>query len=136
MGSCWESDMDHDDHNLGTALVSIIGVGTMLFFLGGALANNTSARSQGGAAAVQAAAAGLVEPALPQPVEEGASFGFLDVSFQQALLQATAGTTPGVSLAALLPNAEVPPITTADLIAGTAGLSLTGSGVTMARGKD
>jgi hypothetical protein len=28
--------MDHDDHNLGTALMSIIGVGAMLFLLDGA----------------------------------------------------------------------------------------------------
>jgi hypothetical protein len=128
--------MDHDDHNLGTALVSIIGVGTMLFFLGEALASDTSVHFQGGAAVVQAATAALAEPVLPQPVEESASFGFLDVSFQQALLQANAGTTPGVTLATLLANAEVPPITTADLIAGTEGLSLTGSGGTMARGMD
>jgi hypothetical protein len=129
--------MDHDDHNLGTAfLVSSIGVGAMLFFLDGALANNTSARSQGSTVAVNAAAAGLVEPVLPQPVEEGVSFGFLDVPFQQALLQATAGTTPGVILATLQMNAGVPQITMADLIAGTAGLSLTGPGGTMARGND
>jgi hypothetical protein len=129
--------MDHDDdHNLGTVLVSVIGVGAMLFFLGEALANDTSARPQGGAAAVQAAAAGLVDPALPQPVEEGASFGFLDVSFQQALREATDGTMLGVTLATLPRNAGVPPITTVDLIAGAAGLGLTGSGRTMARGKD
>jgi hypothetical protein len=69
-------------------------------------------------------------------VEEGASFGFLDGSFQQALQEATAGTMPGVTLATRPVNAGVSPITTADLIAGTAGLSSTGSGGTMARGKD